>query len=445
MRWQLPIICVLLGALTPIANAAKWSITRVNHLAVAPPNGTLAAELSGVTYLGPVAGGHRFLAAQETRGELFQFDLAISDVGAVTFASNRTAVPLSQTLDFEGIAYTDPARNSAFLSSEGDAGPVVREFDLATGAEIQTVALPAIFAAQDRAPFGLESLTRSLDAIVMWTANEQALIGDGDVSSSTTGTIVRLQELSVTGNAVASGPQYAYQVEPIHGTSTVGNPQSGLTDLVDLPDGTLIALERSVAFLGSPSAFFNRIYEVTVTGATDISVGPTASGLAGHTYTKVGKGLLWSGAADGDTAWGQNLEGLTLGPRLPNGDWVLIGVVDDGWNADGDIDGDSFSYNTVVAFTLSAIESADFDVDGDTDGADFLRWQRGVGQSLGAQFQEGDATRDGAVDNDDLEIWGAEFPALALSGLAVPEPMSLTMAVIVLTALASRPRTKAVR
>ncbi len=53
-------------------------------------------------------------------------------------------------------------------------------------------------------------------------------------------------------------------------------------------------------------------------------------------------------------------------------------------------------------------ESADFDNDGDIDGADFLAWQRGFGSSTPAQ-SDGDANNDGNVDGDDLDIWQSQF------------------------------------
>src|SRR5690606_31336681 len=179
----------------------------------------------------------------------------------------------------------------------------------------------------------------SPDGTVMWTANEQALTVDGPTSTAMNGTTVRLLRLNVSGNSIAAGAQYAYVTEPIHGSPTFGSPQSGLADLVALPDGTLLALERSVV-VGAP-VYLNRIFEIGFAGATDVSVGTLADGLIGNVFTPVAKQLLWSGAVDG--ASGQNMEGLALGPRLPNGDWVLIGVVDD-----DPTDSDTLSHNTVV-------------------------------------------------------------------------------------------------
>jgi hypothetical protein len=68
-----------------------------------------------------------------------------------------------------------------------------------------------------------------------------------------------------------------------------------------------------------------------------------------------------------------------------------------------------------------ATSGADFDGDGDRDGADFLVWQRGAGTVAGAARSHGDADLDGDVDAVDLSAWRMTFgasPAL----ISVPEP-----------------------
>jgi hypothetical protein len=170
----------------------------------------------------------------------------------------------------------------------------------------------------------------------MWTANEEALTADGPVSTTSTGNVVRLVRLNVTGDMVKPAQEYAYIVEPIH--RGVGQPVcSGLSDLVDLPDGTLLTLERS-AIEGIPT-FETRIYQVDFAGATDISKGVLADGLKDQVYTPVGKRQLFA-----SSRIGENLEGLCLGPTLPNGNRVLLGVVDNG---------DPISRNTLVSFELA--------------------------------------------------------------------------------------------
>ncbi|MGI9429089.1 MAG: hypothetical protein ACR2NM_10550 [Bythopirellula sp.] len=78
--------------------------------------------------------------------------------------------------------------------------------------------------------------------------------------------------------------------------------------------------------------------------------------------------------------------------------------------------------------------SADFDEDGDTDGADFLAWQLGNGTLLGAVHADGDADGDGDVDEDDLaifdsEVMGTTMSLLSSSIAAIPEPGSWVLLV----------------
>ena len=54
------------------------------------------------------------------------------------------------------------------------------------------------------------------------------------------------------------------------------------------------------------------------------------------------------------------------------------------------------------------VPSADFDTDGDVDGADFLAWQRGFGTASPTP-SEGDADFDADVDATDLGIWQTNF------------------------------------
>jgi hypothetical protein len=385
-------------------------------MVLTPPGGVTVREMSGVTYAGSSGGGaHRFIAAEQGKGELVQFDVTFNASGGITSISNVGAIDINGTLDFEGAAYTDAARNSVFLSEENNPG--IREVNLSTGLLAQpALTIPTVFTTNKRANRGFEALTRSPDATVMWTANEEALTVDGAVSTPLVGTIVRLLKLDVAGNTVTSGAQYAYQVEPIHGTSTLGTPRSGLSDLVYMPDGTLLALERSVV-VDTP-IFLNHIFETNFAGATDVSVGALGNGLTGQSYTDVAKQLLWSGPAD--AAAGQNLEGLALGPRLANGSWVLLGVVDDGFN--GTTDTDTISNNTVVAFVATANSSADFDEDTDVDGNDFLRWQRNHGKTVGAFHSQGDADRDGDVDAMDLARWTTHYNGAPTETASAPVP-----------------------
>ncbi len=85
--------------------------------------------------------------------------------------------------------------------------------------------------------------------------------------------------------------------------------------------------------------------------------------------------------------------------------------------------------------------SADFDNNGDVDGQDFLRWQRGFGITSGATPAQGDANYNGAVTAADLAVWQSAYGASPLIGMtAVPEPSSLAIVSLMTVALTSRPK-----
>ncbi len=82
--------------------------------------------------------------------------------------------------------------------------------------------------------------------------------------------------------------------------------------------------------------------------------------------------------------------------------------------------------------TLFDVASADFDEDGDIDGADFLTWQNGFGTLLDATHAMGDADGDGDVDEADLALFNSSFgtilPSVTSPASTIPEPTTLALA-----------------
>jgi hypothetical protein len=289
--------------------------------------------LSGVAY----GFDNHYVSVMDNSNHLVFLKVIFKGDGTIDQATVTGGHTVPTSRDYEGIAYTGQVRNSVFLSNEATPPPpALYEYSLDKSAKLlQTVNMPPVFMYQvDNR--GLESLTRRADGKEMWTANEEALTADGSPSTTTAGSIVRLVRFDMNGNTLTPAQEYAYVLEPIH--SGIGNPFcSGLSDMTVLPDGTLLTLERS-AIEGVPT-FETRIFQVDFHDATDVSQGTLAQGLKGQTYKPVGKKLLFA-----STKIGENLEGLCLGPTLPNGNRVLLGVVDNG---------DPVSKNTLVSFELS--------------------------------------------------------------------------------------------
>ena len=76
-----------------------------------------------------------------------------------------------------------------------------------------------------------------------------------------------------------------------------------------------------------------------------------------------------------------------------------------------DLAGNPLNDGADEVFNFSMVQhAADFDMDGDVDGRDFLAWQRGHGiQAPNATKADGDADNDLDVDVDDLGIWQGQF------------------------------------
>jgi autotransporter-associated beta strand protein len=88
-----------------------------------------------------------------------------------------------------------------------------------------------------------------------------------------------------------------------------------------------------------------------------------------------------------------------------------------------------------VSTLVAPANNADFDADGDVDGADFLTWQRGVGGP--ATLANGNADGDSDVDGADLAIWKTQFgPGAPASPAAasIPEPGSIALAALAVLA-----------
>jgi hypothetical protein len=373
------------------------------------------AGLSGITHLG----GSRFAAVMDNSNKLVLVEVRLAADGSIASASFPGAVTLADTRDFEGIAYTGARRGSVWLADE--TAPQLREYDLKSGALRQTLAAPAVFSHR-RDGLGWESLARRSEGGVLWTANEEALAVDGGVSSPSQGTVVRLVRHTATGDALAPVEQFAYQVQPWHAGDSASTTaeRSGLVDLVALDDGTLLALERSLAFSGPIPSFQSRIYQLDVAGATNVAA---LAALVGKKYTPVAKRLVWSGSAAGPL--GMNLEGLAAGPRLANGNATLIGIVDDGGASD------PLSTNTLVAFEITSPVAlpapvGDLNFDGAADSADLSILVESYGAASGALWEDGDFDGDGRVDLSDLRLLQSHYlntpPAALSDATAVPEP-----------------------
>lgn len=143
---------------------------------------------------------------------------------------------------------------------------------------------------------------------------------------------------------------------------------------------------------------------------------------------------------DGPNFLGLNGEVRYLGLKMDLNDtdqfnygWIGIRI-DNEADATGAVVG--YAYETEPGMAINAgdvgpfVANADFDDDGDVDGADFLVWQQQNGSSVGAGTGA-DGNGDGLVNGGDLALWKSSFGTGATTAVteasvaAIPEPTSL--------------------
>lgn len=289
--------------------------------------------LSGITWLGD----DRYAAIMDNSDRLLLMRLSLTDSGRPERATDLEIRVLGTAFDYEDLApcpeplaeriarrrrgrgETVPAR--ILLACE-ETTPAIRAIDQADGSLLGLVPIPEIMGTS-RPNRGLESLAIAPDGGCIWTATEEAVPADGSGATGGGGTVARIARIAVPDAAGARrSAQFAYAVDPPHAFARVfaGHSLSGVVALVAIDEDRLLVLERS----GGPGLppFEKRIYLVDTAAGADVS--DLAGGLAARADLRLPKTLLWR-----DTL-GCNVEGLSLGPRLPRGGRALVAVADNG-------------------------------------------------------------------------------------------------------------------
>lgn len=320
---------------------------------------TPVGGLSALTY---DRGRDRFLALSDDRSNLAparfytlnltldkkdseKIGIAKIDIEDVTFIKDENGKNYSPgNIDPEGIALS--AKGTVFISSEGvptkGIAPFIREFDQKTGKLQKNIRIPDRFLPNNnptevqsargvRENLGFEALTlepnslagASGDPFRLFTATESGLFQDTLPPDSAGGARIRLLHYllgGITPPTIVAEHLYLLDSLP------QGGKDNGLAELLALDTGGhFLSLERSYGLLG----FGVKLYQITLGGATDTfniaSFKDDISNIA-----PIQKKLLLD--LSDLKIYLDNLEGMTLGPRLPDGSQSLILVSDNNFN-----------------------------------------------------------------------------------------------------------------
>jgi len=185
-----------------------------------------------------------------------------------------------------------------------------------------------------------ENLTFSFNNKHIFTATENALTQDGPEATLSNGSDVRVLRFNIlTGKP---NREFIYKVDPVSAQSIPEGAfnTNGLVELLTIAPQTMIAVERSFS-VGVGNSI--RLYLTSTRGASNVRRIDTVENV--RYIRPMRKQLLLDLADIGITL--DNIEGITLGSRLPTGERTLILVSDNNFNANG-------QFTQFLAFKLSA-------------------------------------------------------------------------------------------
>ncbi len=239
----------------------------------------------------------------------------------------------SESLDSESLRL-DPLSGTLLITTEGDSkdgfGPAIRRFDR-EGHLLASLPLPpqlAFDAGQKTGPrtnLSLEGLSYSKGGRVLWAGMEAPLFQDGPLPTLTVGASVRF--LRTAKNRTR---QYVYEVDPLLPQSAGRVADNGVSEILAIDDHHLLVLERAgIRQDDGDYHFFVRLYCASTVDTSDVAALPS---LAGQTYRPMKKELLFDFATLGHPV-ADNIEGISWGRRLANGNRSFVFVSDNNFSA----------------------------------------------------------------------------------------------------------------
>ena len=341
-------LVILVTIVIVIKSSTQATIPRITFLGeVNFPTGlkfknTEVGGLSGITYNGDkqiyyaisddrsskAAARFYTLEIDLDRDKISEETVTFIDVTTLLNETGQPFPPLS--IDSEGITFT---QKSLFISSEGDRKrqiqPFIREFSL-VGKQLQSLPIPEKFLIQPnsgvRNNLALENLTVTPSKKYLFTATENALIQDGTEANISTGSPCRILQYDLIKGEAKK--EFLYITEPI--TSTSNNfgdfETNGLAEIIALDDTHLLSLERSFSL---DTGNVIKLFQVDLSNADNIQKINSLNNQFTH-ISPVKKELL-SDLSNLELIL-DNIEGMTFGPKLADGQRSLILVSDNNFN-----------------------------------------------------------------------------------------------------------------
>jgi hypothetical protein len=256
--------------------------------------------------------------------------------GVTTFLAPDGQPYAPFSLDPEGLALTKD--RTLIATSEGYTNqlipPWLRRYSL-DGTYLGDLPVPDAFmptadhSSGIRPNLAFESATLPPNGNFLYTGIENALYQDGPAATTTNGSPSRLLRYDMQTGKLDR--QWIYWDDPVLEPSSIFSV-NGLDELLAVNNEFLIAMERSFSVGGTVTGTGNsiRLYKVALPGATDVN-GDWSVADRLDRIRPAQKTLLFDLDTLGIPL--DNVEGMTLGPILPDGRRALVLVSDNNFAA----------------------------------------------------------------------------------------------------------------
>ncbi|WP_446051101.1 esterase-like activity of phytase family protein [Zobellia laminariae] len=309
--------------------------------------GTTVGGLSAIDY----ADGKWYMISDDAKAPIrfYTADIQFNENGfenvtinGVTELLNGSNLPFADgEVDPESIRVT--SGGSLLWSSEGNIksgiDPFVR-LASADGSYKSSISLSEKFKVSDDENRGprhngvIEGLSVAYDKVGYWASMELPLVQDGvEPIVEDTDSPVRIAYINASG---AFGKEFAYELDPIaRKFDETAFTVNGVVEILEYDTDKFLVLERSFSTGYADGGNNVKIYDVDASKATDVS---GMDSLKDADYIKATKKLLFdfesvrNQLTDGVV---DNIEGITFGPELENGNRSLVLVADNNFSAFG--------------------------------------------------------------------------------------------------------------
>ncbi|WP_194868731.1 esterase-like activity of phytase family protein [Pseudoalteromonas sp. PPB1] len=338
--------CLFLTLLAPFfANSAAMQLEFLDEFIVPADLRVDGDKVGGLSSIEYTNGRYLLIADDSKKPRYFQANIAIKDqkIEQVKFEKSLPLVnqqTRSGVVDPESLRIAPNGKDIIWTSEGSIKYKHAPAIFMQTEQGLVNFTLPKMFeiskTSGPRHNAVFEGLTVAHSGKGIWVSAEGALKQDGEESNIEHGSLVRISYFDFASKGMQK--QFAYYLEPM-----VNRPEAkpdafrttGLVEILQVNEHQLLTMERSYTAGIADGGNDVSIYLVDFKNVTDTS---QVASLNQQSVRPAHKTLLLNMASIKQQLGSKhidNLEGMTFGPRLANGNISLLMVSDDNFNVHG--------------------------------------------------------------------------------------------------------------